>query len=253
MSTDTCAGSVLALGMPHPSDPGPKKKAMNSPLGVFSSGRTMTREANTSVAQITDAPTTSSTAAIIPLRQPLRKHELDERSDDELMQLASAGLDEALALLVRRYQHQVRSYCARRCASWATGDDVAQEVFVELWRGRARYEPRGRFRSYLFTIVQTRTLNAIQRRPREEELPPELPLPGDELDALLAAERSRRIQDKLGLLPSRLREAVLLRLCAGLDYDEIAQVLHRTPSAIRSRVFHGVMRLRQLLGKDGER
>jgi RNA polymerase sigma-70 factor, ECF subfamily len=188
----------------------------------------------------------SSDCAVIPLRRPA----LAERSDDELMQLASAGVDEAFAKLVLRYAGQVRSYCTRRCGGAAQGDDVAQEVFVELWRTRARYEPRGKFRSYLFTIVQTRALNAVQRRPREVELTHDISLPGQALDTVLEAERGRRLQHKLSLLPPRLQEAVWLRYAAGLDYGEMAEVLQRSQTTIRSRVFHGLMRLRNLLGED---
>jgi RNA polymerase sigma-70 factor (ECF subfamily) len=187
-----------------------------------------------------------SSSAVIPLRKPA----LAERTDDELMQLASAGVDEAFAQLVRRYAGQVRGYCARRCGGEGSGDDVAQEVFMELWRTRERYEPRGKFRSFLFTIVQTRVLNAVMRRPREVELAQDLALPSQELDAVLVVERARRLHQKLSLLPPRLQEALLLRFSGGLDYAEMAEVLKRSPSTVRSRVFHGLMRLRKLLGKD---
>jgi RNA polymerase sigma-70 factor, ECF subfamily len=181
---------------------------------------------------------------------PLRPQALTERTDDELMQLASAGVDEAFSLIVRRYQSLVRGYCARRCGSSHAGDDVAQEVFVELWRTRARYQPRGKFRSYLFTIVQTRTLNAVMRTRPSEELTHDIPNPGDELDAVLAAERKRRVQHQISQLPSKLGEALLLRFFAGLEYEEMAEALGRSQTTVRSRVFHGVMRLRGLLGED---
>ena len=192
------------------------------------------------------SPEDKSSSAVIPLRKPA----LGERTDDELMQLASAGVDEAFAQLVRRYAGQVRGYCARRCGGNGQGDDVAQEVFMELWRARGRDEPQGKFRSYLFTIVQTRVLNAVMRRPREVELAHDIALPGQELDAVLVAERARRLHQKLSLLPPRLQEALLLRFCGGLDYAEMAEVLKRSQSTVRSRVFHGLMRLRKLLGKD---
>lgn len=166
------------------------------------------------------------------------------------MQLASAGVDEAFAQLVRRRSGQVRAYCARRCGGSAAGDDVAQEVFVELWRTRARYEPRGKFLAYLFTIAQTRSMNAVTRRPHEVELAHDVPLPGQELEEVLRVERLRWLHQKLGLLPRQMQEAVLLRFSAGLDYAEMAEVLQRSQSTVRSRVFHGLMRLRSLLGKD---
>lgn len=181
---------------------------------------------------------------------PLRRHALAERTDDELMQISCAGVDDAFAELVQRYQGQVRGYCARCCGGAAPGDDVAQEVFLELWRTRGRYEPRGKFRSYLFTIVHTRVLNAVTRRRPEVELVADRHLAGRELDAVLEAERARRVHQNLGRLPERLQEALLLRFCAGLDYAEMSEVLKRSQSTVRSRVFHGLLRMRELFGKD---
>jgi RNA polymerase sigma-70 factor, ECF subfamily len=213
---------------------------------VFSWANRMSTGTKTQSGNRESASSPLAACPVIPLREP----PIVDRSDDELMQLASAGLDDAFALLVRRYQGQVRGYCSRRCGGAAAGDDVAQEVFVELWRTRARYEPRGKFRAYLYTIVQTRVLNAVQRRPREVELDHDIPLPGQELDAILEAERQRRLYEKLALLPGRLREALILRFSAGLDYGEMAEVLARSQSTVRSRVFHGLLRLRKLLGKE---
>jgi RNA polymerase sigma-70 factor (ECF subfamily) len=178
---------------------------------------------------------------------------LSARTDDDLMRLCAAGMDDAFALLVRRHQGAVRGFCARMCGGSATGDDVAQEVFVELWRSRTRFEPRGRFRSYLFLIARTRCLNAVRRRRDEEDLSADLVQPGTELEAILERDRARRVQQKLALLPARLREALLLRYSAGLDYDEMARVLDRSQSTVRSRVFHGILRLRQLFGKEASR
>ncbi len=182
---------------------------------------------------------------------PLRRSSLDEHTDDELMQLASAGVDNAFAELIRRHQRDVRGYCCRHCGGTA-GEDVAQEVFLELWRTRERYEPRGRFRSYLFTIVHTRVLNAVRRRPREVELVENSHLTGGELDAVLEAERARRVHLKLARLPRGLQEALLLRFAAGLDYAEMSEVLNRSQSTVRSRVFQGLLRMRKLLRKDRE-
>ena len=193
-----------------------------------------------------DAKTTYG--SVVPFPRP--ETALPSRSDDELMRLSSAGLDDAFTVLVRRYQRTVRGFCARYCGGPAAGDDVAQDVFVELWRTRLRYEPRGKFRAYLFLIAQTRCLNAIRRKRPEEELSHDIVQPGTELEAVLASDRAWRVRKKLELLPDKLREALLLRYSAGLDYEEMAQVLARSPSTVRSRVFHGLLRLRQLFGKE---
>src|SRR5262245_24053254 len=82
-----------------------------------------------------------------------------ERSDDERMLLAAGGSQAAYENLVRRHQRQVRAYCARWCGSAATGDDVAQECFVELWQRRRDYEPRGKFKAFLFRVASNRCKN----------------------------------------------------------------------------------------------
>jgi RNA polymerase sigma-70 factor (ECF subfamily) len=176
---------------------------------------------------------------------------LPSRTDDDLMRLAAVGVGEAFEMLVKRHQGAVRGFCARMCGGSATGDDVAQEVFVELWRSRARYEPRGRFRPYLFLIARTRCLNAIRSRRDEADAGADLVQPGTELEAILERERARRVQHKLAQLPAKLREALLLRYAAGFDYEEMARLLERSPSTVRSRVFHGLLRLRQLFGEEG--
>jgi RNA polymerase sigma-70 factor (ECF subfamily) len=175
---------------------------------------------------------------------------LEGRDDDQLMQLACAGVEAAFALLVVRYQNQVRSYCMRKCkGSAATGDDVAQDVFTELWRTRSRYQPRGKFRAYLFRIAHTRALHAATRCRPCDELPDQAPADEGDFDRLLEAERVRRVQHKLALLPEKLREAILLRFAAGLDFHEMAQILARPEATARSRVFHGILRLRELLAE----
>lgn len=198
---------------------------------------------------------------VVPLRRGDRTtsdgekadRSLSQRDDDELMQLACAGVEEAFTTLVRRYEARVRRYCSRMCGGAAAGDDVAQESFVQLWRTRQAYEPCGRLRSYLFTIVHSRCLNAVRARRRDPEPVAEGVQPTTGLDALLEAERARRMESKLALLPPKLRQALALRFAAELEYDEMAALLGRPQATVRSRVFHGVARLRKLLGKDVER
>ena len=188
-----------------------------------------------------------------PLRLALdaSAQSMENCSDDELMQLVRAGTSPALAVLVQRHQPALRAYCVRRCGA-AVGEDVAQEVFVTLWRARDRYEPRGRFRAYLFTLAERRCRSALQRAPAPArdlaQLDHEGALPGTQLEELLTRERRRRLFEKVARLPEPQRRAVLLRYTADLDYDEIAEVLGRSPETVRSRVFLGLRRLRKWVG-----
>jgi RNA polymerase sigma-70 factor (ECF subfamily) len=173
---------------------------------------------------------------------------LEGLRDDELMQLAATGMTSAYAVLVRRYNRAVRSYAARVCG--AAGDDVAQEVFLKVWRERGSYEPRGRFRAYLFTVTFRASANEARRR-KASALADDAPLvavEGAPLDELLTAERQRRIHAQVAKLPEDQRRAILLRFAADLDYEEIARIVERPVATVRSRVFLGILRLKKLLG-----
>jgi RNA polymerase sigma-70 factor, ECF subfamily len=182
-----------------------------------------------------------------PLRLCHPRAALESRDDDELMQLASAGAEGAFETLIRRHQAALRSFCARMCGP-GVGDEVAQEVLVALWDMRARYQPRGTFRAFLFTIARRRCQNerrAVSRSSYElddgvREVDPE------QLDALLARERRRQLEARLTMLSSEQREAILLHFAADLDYAEIAEVARRPVTTIRTRVFLGLRRLRAL-------
>jgi RNA polymerase sigma-70 factor, ECF subfamily len=180
---------------------------------------------------------------------------LDQRADDELMRLACAGVEAALASLIRRHQAGVRAYCARICGT-ALADDVAQEAFVALWARRDEYEPRGRFRAYLFRLVENRALNALRsgtrlQRKHEAARAEVVPDP-DQLDALLARERQERLDALVGKLPREQRRAIWLRYAGGLEYAEIAEIVARPEATVRTRVFLALKRLRAQQRKRGE-
>jgi RNA polymerase sigma-70 factor (ECF subfamily) len=189
--------------------------------------------------------------------------ELAQRSDDELMTLAAAGLVEAFSELVRRYERPLRGLCGKILGGRAEGDDVAQEVFLELWRTCGRYQERGRFRAFLFTTARNRCLNeararasaaAADARARTAAVAAQgMAATTEHIDALLAAERRQQLQRLVQRLPPKLRDAIWLRFSAELEYAEIAAIVHRPEETVRSRVFLALKRLRRLIdgGRDG--
>ncbi len=183
---------------------------------------------------------------------------LAERGDDELMLLASAGQQEAFAELVERYLPRLTSFCGKFVSHARLGEELAQEVLLQAWAQRQRYQPRGRFAPFLFTLANNLCRNHVRdalRRSRREadELPTEVASPAPAmLDALLERERTRRVHEAVGALPEQLREAVLLRFDQGLDYADISRILGCREVTARSRVFHGLKRLRASLHAEDE-
>jgi len=181
---------------------------------------------------------------------------LPERSDDELMTLAQAGVRDAFAVLVERHAERLVQTCSRFVNDPDVGAEIAQETWVGVWTQRARYRAEGKFVVWLITSARNRCRNHLRRgggvrlavlRSTTEADPPPSP---SQIDGLLREERRRQVRDALSRLPGRLRAALLLRHAEELRYDEMAEVLHAGESTLRSRVHHGLRLLRNLLEKN---
>jgi RNA polymerase sigma-70 factor (ECF subfamily) len=185
---------------------------------------------------------------------------LEGRTDDELMALAATGHRPAFQALAGRHLPSLTSFCVKLLGQGPAGEEVTQDVLLELWTHRAAYRPEGRFKVFLLGMARSRCLNRLRadgRRGRwlrpagpEPEAGRAGPDAPDQLDALLARERGRRVRAALATLPPKLREALLLRFDQGLPYGDIAALTGRNEATVRSRVFHGLKRLRQLVGEE---
>ncbi|MBJ6765917.1 MULTISPECIES: RNA polymerase sigma factor [Myxococcus] len=179
---------------------------------------------------------------------------VEERTDAELMLLASAGAEDAFAALVRRHLAQVQQFATRYLGDAAAGAETAQEALLKVWHARREFRPARPFSVYLYTVVRNLCRNQYRDRVRrkrhltqEEGVTAHSPL-----DTLLDVERRRRTLVALHELSPKLKEAVLLRFSQGLDYPEIARILDVPVSTVRSRVFLGIRQLRAHTQEDGE-
>jgi RNA polymerase sigma-70 factor, ECF subfamily len=184
--------------------------------------------------------------------------------DRELVEAARNGSQEAFASLVRH--HQVRVYNMARVSTHcdADADDLAQEIFIKVFRGLRGFRGESTFRTWLYRVA-VNVIRSHAGRPglfgrfrREDHAGPEepdpleaIPAPGD-LEAQLA--RRTVIDRALRRLPPDLRTAVMLRDVEGLEYREIAEVLDVPIGTVMSRIARGREKLRPwLVGATGWR
>ncbi|HXN30527.1 MAG TPA: sigma-70 family RNA polymerase sigma factor [Polyangiaceae bacterium] len=170
------------------------------------------------------------------------------------MALAQAGVRDAFAVLVERYAERLVHACSAFVHDSAAGAELAQETWVTIWAQRSQYRPAGKFVVWLITAARNRCRNHVRRhgivrRHAQREATGEPPSP-DQIDRLLLEERRRRVRDALSRIPDGMREALVLRYAEDLRYDEMAEVLRVGESTLRSRVHHGLRRLRALLEKN---
>jgi RNA polymerase sigma-70 factor (ECF subfamily) len=181
-----------------------------------------------------------------------------DQEDVRLMQLISGGDMTAFEKLVERHQALVAGTVGRMLGNNSDVEDIAQQVFVRVWKSAKRYEPRAKFTTWLLKITRNLVFNELRRRKRHATTPlqpeaesEELPLPDRATStpdaSLLEGELRRSIENAIGELPESQRMAVVLRRYEELSYEEIAGVLGQSVPAVKSLLFRARTELRQRL------
>lgn len=186
----------------------------------------------------------------------------DTDPDAALMLLVKEGDADAFSALVDRHKKAVFNLVYRMLGDAAEAEDVAQNVFIQVYKSAHRYKVSAKFTTWLFTIARNLSLNEIRRRSRH---------PADSIDAtqgdhedqpqrqyedrnifaatdlLLQSELEQKIEEALASLPENQRTAILLFRQDELSYEDIASILECSLSATKSLIHRGRETLKQLL------
>lgn len=181
------------------------------------------------------------------------------RSDVQLMLDVKAGDDSSFDFLLLKYRSPLVNFLFRMVRDRATAEDLAQDVFLRVYRARKEYVPSAKFTTWLFRIATNVALNSV-RDNRHQRMQTSLDAPvGDEEDSaprdlparemridehLLERDRVEFIQRAIASLPEKQRAAVLLHKYEEMDYAEIAKVLGCSEAALKSLLFRAYENLR---------
>jgi RNA polymerase sigma factor (sigma-70 family) len=177
-------------------------------------------------------------------------------SDEAVVALVARSDDTALAELYDRFGRVAYGVALRVLRDEKLAEDAVQEAFLAAWRSADRFMPeRGKGSTWLLTLVHRRAVDLVRRedRRRAETLDDDRePSPADsaEDDAWLRFERER-VQAALRQLPDQQREALELAYYGGFTQSELAERLGQPVGTIKSRMFTGLARLRELLAEPG--
>lgn len=185
---------------------------------------------------------------------------LSERTDDELVTLFKSGSDGAFEELVYRYKNSLYQYIMAMVQDEGAAGDLFQEVFISFFKHADKYDPRGKFKSWLFLTARNRVLNFFRDRDKlasldqtDEEgnaflhdtLPDgQLPL----LDNLAGRETEEEIRRASLELPQRQREMIYLRQY--LSFKEIAELLDRPLGTVLADCHRAVKKMQRLLAAN---
>jgi RNA polymerase sigma-70 factor (ECF subfamily) len=169
-------------------------------------------------------------------------------SSEELMAKVAGGDDQAFEILVTRHQTSVLNLIYRFIGDKTQAKDLAQEVFIRVWQAARSYKPEAKFTTWIYRITANLCFNELKSSRRkkwlqflrsdedrevrmEEDIAEGSPSPED---LLLAKEQSRQISKALQRLPENQRMALILKRYDDLSYQEIAEVLGCSVSAVES-------------------
>jgi RNA polymerase sigma-70 factor (ECF subfamily) len=196
---------------------------------------------------------TSETSAQLALRDPDIRLMLRVRDDE----------DGAFADLVERYQHRLVAVMHHLVGNTEEAEDLAQEVFLRVYRARKKYRPRSKFSTWLFTIANNLALNSLRARQRKPVVPLAMrdsgPLgsrPQEQLvldtgtgpqQRLQKQELAELVKKALDALNERQRMAVVLNKFEDMNYAEVAEVMGLTTKAVKSLLSRARLNLRAAL------
>ncbi len=180
------------------------------------------------------------------------------RSDVQLMLDVKAGDDSSFDFLLRKYRSPLVNFLNRMVRDSSTAEDLAQEVFLRVYRARKQYTPSAKFTTWLFRIATNVALNSVRDTRRrkmevsidattdnEDSRPMELRAREKRIDEhLLERDRIETIRRAILALPEKQRTAVLLHKYEEMDYAEISRVLDCSESALKSLLFRAYESLR---------
>jgi RNA polymerase sigma factor (sigma-70 family) len=181
--------------------------------------------------------------------------DLAHLSDEALVALAARADDGALAELYDRFGHVAYGLALRVVRDPALAEDAVQEAFLAVWRSAARFVPeRAKASTWILTLVHRRAVDIVRREePRRTEPLEGAPQPSANLteDEAWLRLRRTRVQEALRRLPDQQREALELAYFGGFTQSELADRLGEPLGTIKSRMFTGLARLRELLADTG--
>jgi RNA polymerase sigma-70 factor (ECF subfamily) len=183
-------------------------------------------------------------------------------SDADIMLRVKTGDQSAFEYLVQKYRRPIVSFMYRMARNAAAAEDLAQEVFLRVYRSRETYEATAKFTTWLYRIATNLAVNHARdtrhERPEvqvsldepDEDTGTTLEVPDSSLNAeqaIVRRERMMAIRQKVEALPEQQRLAVIMHKYQQMDYKQISEVLKKSESATKSLLFRAYETLREQL------
>lgn len=201
----------------------------------------------------------------IKQRFPMNAHKISipyvrSLSDEDVMELLQGGFDQALQVIVERYELKIQQFIFRYTHDVLDAEDLVQETFLRVYRSRHRYERIAKFSTWLYTIAFNLTKSQFKRTSKmlttsifsqdddEQDIEKELKTDMESQDTTLELSLCMKyIESALERIPSEFKDAVIMRDIKNLTYEEIVDITGVPMGTVKSRINRGRARLKVLL------
>lgn len=189
-------------------------------------------------------------------------HDWKSYTDEELMLACKDDMGEALEEIYRRYYRQVYYFVCRNYSRKEQAEDITQEAFLRIYRGRKSYEPTAKFAVWLYRIVRNLCIDESRRywnrnvtRETESVVEESQSTPLDliasnEQDVRQSMDEERdmnTIKDAIQMLSPEQREVIILNKFQGLSYQEIGEIIGSNAESVKQKAYRAHLKLRELL------
>jgi len=177
--------------------------------------------------------------------------------DVALMRRVAKGDEAAFSELVEKHQYAVVGTVAKMLGSASDAEDIAQQVFIRIWKSAPKYEPKAKFTTFMYTITRNLVFSETRRKKVRKQVSVEEQ--GEEWGTqyadhsaspeqqYLKDELMQAVDRAISNLPETQRMAIILRKYENMPYEEIAKVLNLSVSAVKSQLFRARTELKEEL------
>ncbi len=176
--------------------------------------------------------------------------ELETLADNQLIDLTLEGKTTAFEILVKRHQRQMYALALKMLKNHDDANDVAQDVFLKAYEVLDSFQKKSSFHTWLYRITVNFCINHLRRDKAQYHVELENyhavkhPEAFDNLDTL---EVHDELSDAIQKLPEKQQKTVFLRVCEGLPYKEIAEILGCSVGTVKANYFHAVKNLKRFM------
>ncbi|WP_058486311.1 RNA polymerase sigma factor [Defluviitalea phaphyphila] len=176
--------------------------------------------------------------------------------DYEIVQRCLNGEKEMFEELISRYKNLVYSIILRMVSDSEEANDLAQEVFIKIYKNLDKYNPKYKFSTWVMKITTNLVIDARRKQKQSpiyiEDMLHETSTNESPEEGYLRQERSKEVRDALNTLPDMYKIPIILFHQQGLSYQEIANVINEPLSKVKNRIFRARKMLKNYLSKEGE-